>query len=83
MLHARQCADTWLECSNLISAHDLTRLLDEEMTEKERLDLEDAEAVCRRFLAWDLDADQDENVKEKLRKCLGRNSNEDPSVMKD
>ena len=40
------------------------------MTDGERADLEDAEAVCRRFLAWDLDAAQDGNVKEKLEICL-------------
>lgn len=54
--------------------HEIGRLLDEEMTEQERLDLEDAEAVCRHFLAWDLDAvDGDANVKAKLAVCLGRN----------
>jgi len=30
------------------------QLLNEEMTEKERLDLENTEVVCRRFLAWNL-----------------------------
>lgn len=47
------------------------------MTEKERLDLEDAEVVCRRFLAWDLMVDGEEDicegqVKEKLAAVLGR-----------
>lgn len=55
----------------------MARLLDEDMTDKERADLEDAEAVCRRFLAWDLDADENENVKEKLKSCLGRNEDKD------
>jgi len=68
--------------SQLISAHDLTRLLDEEMTEKEQADLADAEGVCRRFLAWDLDADQAGNVKERLRKSLGRESYQNGSVAK-
>lgn len=64
--------------SNLISIHELGRLLDEGMTERERLDLEDAEAVCRRFLAWDLDAvDQGADVKAKLARCLGRDINVD------
>jgi DNA mismatch repair protein MSH5 len=61
--------------SQLISTHDLTRLLDEQMTEKERVDLEDAEAVCRRFLAWDLDANQ-ADVKKRLQNCLGRDKEE-------
>ena len=45
------------------------------MTEEERLDLEDAEAVCRRFLTWDLDDEQGlgEGVKTKLAEVLGRN----------
>jgi DNA mismatch repair protein MSH5 len=46
------------------------------MTESERLDLENAEAVCRRFLSWDLKADEDDinegQVKKKLRGVLGR-----------
>lgn len=46
------------------------------MTESERLDLENAEAVCRRFLSWDLKADEDDinegQVKTKLRGVLGR-----------
>jgi DNA mismatch repair protein MSH5 len=50
------------------------------MTDKERADLEDAEAVCRRFLAWDLDVDQEENVRERLKTCLGRTTKEDVAV---
>lgn len=46
------------------------------MTESERLDLENAEAVCRRFLSWDLKADKDDinegQVKIKLGGVLGR-----------
>jgi DNA mismatch repair protein MSH5 len=46
------------------------------MSESERLDLEDAEAVCRRFLSWDLKTDEDDicegQVKIKLRGVLGR-----------
>lgn len=47
------------------------------MTEEERLDLEDAEAVCRRFLTWELDDKQSHGkggVKAKLAEILGRNS---------
>jgi DNA mismatch repair protein MSH5 len=50
------------------------------MTDKERADLKDAEAVCRRFLAWDLDVNQEENVKERLKSCLGINIDEDEIV---
>jgi len=46
------------------------------MTESERLDLENAEAVCRRFLSWDLKADEDDinegQVKIKLGDVLGK-----------
>jgi DNA mismatch repair protein MSH5 len=62
----------WLHSSELISIHELARLLDEEMTDQERADLKDAEDVCRRLLAWDLDADQNDDVRAKLRSCLGR-----------
>ena len=57
--------------------HELGRLLDEEMTDKERLDLEDAEAICRRLLSWDLEDSQglgEAGVKAKLAEVLGRNS---------
>ncbi|RDB18026.1 MutS 5 [Hypsizygus marmoreus] len=84
--HAAKCAEIFgvparlvaraQYVSDLISAHELGILLDEEMSEKERLDLEDAEAVCRRFIAWDLDKDQGEHVKEKLTRTLGRDMNE-------
>jgi DNA mismatch repair protein MSH5 len=47
------------------------------MTEEERNDLEESEAICRRFLSWDIDADSEENdtvldVKRKLMEILGR-----------
>ena len=59
--------------------YELGRLLDEGMNEEERLDLADAEDVCRRFLRWDLKAEaemEDGRVKEKLGHVLGRNSDE-------
>ncbi|KAL0961433.1 hypothetical protein HGRIS_006378 [Hohenbuehelia grisea] len=60
--------------SDLVSKHEIRRLLDEEMTEEERMDLADAEAVCRRFLVWDLEAEAEEpvGVKEKLGAVLGQ-----------
>lgn len=46
------------------------------MTAKEKEDLEAAEMVCRRFLAWDLKADENRinegDVKTKLAVVLGR-----------
>jgi len=42
------------------------------MTDAEKLDLEDAEAVCRRFLAWNLNESEDGlDVKAKLAEVLG------------
>lgn len=61
--------------SRLLMTHELGQLLDEGMDEEERLDLEEAEEVCRRFLRWDLKAEaerEDGRVKEKLGHVLGR-----------
>ena len=62
--------------SNLLSTHQLNRLLDEGMTDSERSDLQDAEAICRRFLQWDLaesEADLCEGeTKRRLGIVLGR-----------
>lgn len=62
--------------SQLISSHELGHILNEEMTEKEKEDLEVAEMVCRRFLVWDLKADENRinegDVKTKLAVVLGR-----------
>lgn len=57
--------------------HELGTLLDEEMTPEECVDLEDAEEVCRRFLAWDLEASRGGGrgeVKDALRQVLGRDA---------
>ena len=40
--------------SSLLSTHNITRLLDEDMSAAETADLTQAEDVCRRFLAYDL-----------------------------
>ncbi|KAJ6477358.1 muts domain V-domain-containing protein [Mycena vitilis] len=78
--HAAKCAEIFgvpsriveraQHVSHLISAHELGKLLDEEMTDKEREDLADAEAVCRKFLQWNLDGGG--NVKGRLAEVLGR-----------
>ncbi|KAF8631396.1 hypothetical protein AX15_002404 [Amanita polypyramis BW_CC] len=85
--HAAKCAEIFgipsrivqraQYVSELISMHELGRLLDEEMTDEERIDLQDAEAVCRRFLAWDLGDNQglgEGGVKAKLAAVLGRSN---------
>jgi len=65
--------------SQLISTHELGRLLDEEMTVEERAELEDAEAVCRRFLEWNLSPEENEgvDVNARLAFVLGRNEKND------
>lgn len=65
--------------SRLLVAHELNQLLDEGMSEVERLDLAEAEKVCRRFLRWDMKAEaerEDGWVKVKLGHVLGRDSDE-------
>jgi len=60
--------------SRLLSAHEVGQLLDEAMSDKDVLDLEDAETVCRKFLAWNLQDEQD-NVKMRLGRVLGKTDN--------
>ena len=40
--------------SALFVAHELEKLLDEDMTEEEAREFEEAEAIGRKFLAWNL-----------------------------
>ncbi|KAG6840989.1 hypothetical protein C0991_002879 [Blastosporella zonata] len=92
--HAAKCAEMFgvpsrlvqraQYVSHLLSTHELGRLLDEAMTEEERLDLKDAEAVCRRFLAWDLDfPEQEADAKTMLARCLGRMQDDNENMNKD
>ena len=70
-------ADDLSYCSQLILVHELEKLLDEDMTEDEKAELEDAETVCRRFLAWDLEDREglrECDVKAKLAEVLGKGS---------
>lgn len=70
----RRIANRARYVSKLLSTHELGQLLDEEMSEDERKDLEDAEDVCRRFLAWDLSRDDEKgrSVRQVLADVLGR-----------
>ncbi|KAA1469886.1 hypothetical protein DENSPDRAFT_649174 [Dentipellis sp. KUC8613] len=83
--HAARCAELYgipaeiIEraqyVTQLLSDHDIPKLLDEEMTEDERRELAEAEEIGRRFLAWDLEAQMQPgqpDVKEKLAEILGR-----------
>jgi len=73
----------YLNYSSLLAAHDVTRLLDESMTPIQKKELGEAEAVCRRFMAWNLeDFDVDANpsrggVKARLAEVLRHNSNDE------
>lgn len=62
--------------SELLVRHEVCQLLDEDMTDEERNELEEAEEVCRRFLAWDLtpgrDISRQSSVREALTEILGR-----------
>ena len=63
--------------SHLLFIHELGRLLDEEMTEMETNDLKEAEIVCRKFMAWNLEmvVTQDGYPKAKLAEVLGSGAN--------
>ncbi|KAF9533174.1 DNA mismatch repair protein MutS [Crepidotus variabilis] len=84
--HAAKCAELFgipskvvkraQYISKLVSSHELGKLLDEEMLDTERQELEEAESVCRRFLAWKIKQNDDEDlgtgeVKRKLAEILG------------
>ena len=65
-----------LHDSNLISTHELGQLRDEDMTDEERQDLETSEAICRRFLKWNMDVEDKTglDIKTLLAEVLGRDS---------
>ncbi|KAJ3811875.1 DNA mismatch repair protein MutS [Lentinula aff. lateritia] len=79
--HAAKCAELFgipprlvqraQYVSQLLSSYEIGRLLDERMSEKEVLELEEAEAICRRFLGWNLTVNN-VGVKKKLGEVLGR-----------
>lgn len=60
-----------LSLSQLLSTDQLTRLLDEEMTEQELEELQQAEDVCRKLMAWDMDT-EDGDTKSRLGEVLRR-----------
>ncbi|KAI6042638.1 DNA mismatch repair protein MutS, partial [Pisolithus marmoratus] len=66
--HATQCAALYglphrivaraRYVSELLAMYELGKLLEEQMSEKELLDLQEAEKVARRFLEWDLTSEE-------------------------
>ncbi|KAJ3802460.1 muts domain V-domain-containing protein [Lentinula aff. detonsa] len=79
--HAAKCAELFgipprlvqraRYVSQLLSTHEIGRLLDERMSEKEASELEEAESICRRFLGWDL-TENVGDVKKTFGQVLGR-----------
>jgi len=59
--------------STLFATHELEKLLDEDMTEEEARELEEVEAIGRRFLAWDLNDEtaMDQPPREFVAETLG------------
>jgi len=59
--------------SALFVGHELEKLLDEDMAEEEARELEEAEAIGRKFLAWNLndEAAMDQPPKEFVAEILG------------
>jgi DNA mismatch repair protein MSH5 len=57
----------------LLSKHELPKLLDEAISEEEQLDMDLASAVCQRFLEWDLETQEASlgEVRERLAQVLG------------
>ncbi|KAH9889862.1 DNA mismatch repair protein MutS [Cubamyces lactineus] len=71
----RRVTDRARYVSELLHKHEICQLLDEDMSDGERRELEEAEEVCRRFLAWDLSfegRDKGASVREVLTEVLGR-----------
>jgi len=60
--------------TELLSVHELPKLLDEAISEEEQLDMDLASAVCQRFLEWDLETQEASfgEVRAKLAQVLGR-----------
>jgi DNA mismatch repair protein MSH5 len=64
------------QVTDLVSRFEIVELLDVEMSAEEAQELEQAEMVARRFLEWDLDADEQraserESVARSLARIIG------------
>jgi len=60
--------------TELLSTHELPKLLDEAISEEEQLEMDLASDVCQRFLEWDLGTQEVSmgKVRERLAQVLGR-----------
>ncbi|KAI8986224.1 DNA mismatch repair protein MutS [Trametes punicea] len=73
----RRVANRARRVGELLAKHEICQLLDEDMSDVERRELEEAEEVCRKFLAWDLSRDAREGnppVRDVLAEVLGRSA---------
>ncbi|KAI0260251.1 DNA mismatch repair protein MutS [Gloeopeniophorella convolvens] len=82
--HAARCAELFgvpahvvqraQYVTELLSAHELPKLLDEAISEDEQRDMDLASAVCQRFLEWDLEAQESrlDEIRAGLAKVLGK-----------
>ncbi|KAH9080364.1 DNA mismatch repair protein MutS [Lactarius deliciosus] len=82
--HAARCAELFgvpahvvqraQYVTELLSTHELPRLLDEAISEEDQLDMDLASAVCQRFLEWNLEIQGAslEDVRARLAQVLGR-----------
>ncbi|KAI0662083.1 DNA mismatch repair protein MutS [Cubamyces menziesii] len=71
----RRVTDRARYVSELLHKHEICQLLDEDMSDAERRELEEAEEVCRGFLAWDLSSqgrDKCVPIRDTLTEILGR-----------
>jgi DNA mismatch repair protein MSH5 len=73
MIHSNfwSCLSTHRE---LLSVHELPKLLDEAISEEEQLDMDLASSMCQRFLEWDLGTQEASfgEVRARLAQVLGR-----------
>jgi len=60
--------------SELLSADELPKLLDEAISEEEQLEMDLASKICQRFLEWDLESQAAlmGETRERLAQVLGR-----------
>lgn len=86
--HAARCAELFgvpthvvqraQYVTELLSTHELPRLLDEVISEEDQLDMDLASAVCQRFLEWNLETQEVslEDIRARLAQVLGRSGEE-------
>lgn len=56
--------------SDILSRNEIGLLLDEEMTEEEKKELEGCAEVCKWFVGWKMSSEDGVSIKERLRQVL-------------